>query len=364
MVAVPTTWALVTMSPLASYTTPDPDPWLVEICTTEGSTRATTCSYCCSREEAAPVRRAPEAGAGGWRGGGRPQRTAPADAAGRLGPLLLQAATPRMAAVIPAAPSRRLTAGLHGRACADGRPPSPGTALPRPPTGSASATAASPGAPGTRPAAGWLAGTDWTVIPTSRRVVALTFDAGANADAVPSILATLRREVVPATFFLTGNFVRDFPAAARSIAATGFRIGDHTITRPHLTQLSDAAVRQEIVGGAAQITAVTGKEPAPLFRFPFGDASARVIAIANQAGYVPVRWTVDTLGWEGTAGRISATVVASRVLAAARPGEIVLMHVGSNPDDHTTFDADALPQVISGLRAQGYSFVTLHALAG
>jgi peptidoglycan/xylan/chitin deacetylase (PgdA/CDA1 family) len=123
-------------------------------------------------------------------------------------------------------------------------------------------------------------------------------------------------------------------------------------------------VRQEILGGAAQIAAVTGRNTAPLFRFPFGDASARVIAIANQAGYVPVRWTVDTLGWEGTAGHITATVVTSRVLAAAQPGEIVLMHVGSNPDDHTTFDADALPTVISGLRAQGYSFVTLDALTG
>jgi len=211
---------------------------------------------------------------------------------------------------------------------------------------------------------GRLAGQDWTVIPTSRPVVALTFDAGANADGVPSILATLRREGVPATFYLTGNFVRDFPAAARSIAAAGFRIGDHTVTHPHLTQLSDAAVRQEILGGAAQITAVTGKSPAPLFRFPFGDASAHVIAIANQAGYVPVRWTVDTLGWEGTAGHITAAVVASRVLAAAQPGEIVLMHVGSNPDDHTTFDADALPAVISELRAKGYSFVTLDALTG
>jgi peptidoglycan/xylan/chitin deacetylase (PgdA/CDA1 family) len=221
-----------------------------------------------------------------------------------------------------------------------------------------------PAAPGTQPVTGWLAGKDWTVIPTTRRVVALTFDAGANADAVPSILATLRGENVPATFFLTGNFVRDFPAAARSIAAAGFRIGDHTITHPYLTKLSDAAVRQEILGGARQISSVTGKDPAPLFRFPFGDADARTIAIANQAGYVPVRWTVDTLGWEGTAGNITPSVVVSRVLGAARPGEIVLMHVGSNPDDHTTFDADALPGVISGLRAQGYSFVTLDALTG
>jgi peptidoglycan/xylan/chitin deacetylase (PgdA/CDA1 family) len=214
------------------------------------------------------------------------------------------------------------------------------------------------------PVTGWLAGRDWTYIPTTRHVVALTFDAGANADAVPSILATLRRDRVPATFFLTGNFVRDYPAVARKIAAAGFRIGDHTISHPYLTGLGDKAVRRQILGGAKQIAAVTGATPAPLFRFPFGDADARTIAIANQLGYVPARWTVDTLGWEGTAGHISASVVAARVLAGLRPGEIVLMHVGSNPDDHTTFDAAALPRVISELRARGYSFVTLDALTG
>jgi len=254
---------------------------------------------------------------------------------------------------------------------------SPATVTPAPPTAtpapSIRPTSVPPGGPSSRPStpspgsagtSGWLAGKDWTYIPTTRPVVALTFDAGANADAVPSILATLRRDGVPATFFLTGNFVRDFPAAARSIAAAGYRIGDHTITHPYLTRLSDVAVQREIVGGAQQIMSVTGRNPAPLFRFPYGDADARTIAIANRAGYVPVRWTVDTLGWEGTAGHISASVVASRVLAAARPGEIVLMHVGSNPDDHTTLDADALPQVISGLRARGYAFVTLDALTG
>lgn len=73
---------------------------------------------------------------------------------------------------------------------------------------------------------------------------------------------------------------------------------------------------------------------------------------------------LDTLGLEGTARHITPTVVASRVLGAARPGEIVLMHVGSNLADHTTLDADALPQVFSGLHAQGYSFVTLDALTG
>ena len=71
-----------------------------------------------------------------------------------------------------------------------------------------------------------------------------------------------------------------------------------------------------------------------------------------------MRWTVDSLGWKGTSGGMTVSKVRDRVLAAARP-EIVLMHVGANPDDGTTLDAAALPSVIAGLRAKGYSFVTL-----
>jgi len=240
----------------------------------------------------------------------------------------------------------------------------PGSARPTPASRPATGFRSPPStAPRLSPVAGRLAGKDWTSIPTTRHVVALTFDAGANADGVASILATLRREHAPATFFLTGNFVREFRASARAIAGAGYRIGDHTITHPHLTQLSDAAIRHEILGAARQIIAATGADPAPLFRFPYGDTDARVIAIANRLGFVPVRWTVDTLGWEGTSGHVTASIVIARVLSGLRPGEIVLMHVGSNPVDHSTPDAEALSAVISKLRARGYAFVTLDALA-
>jgi len=71
---------------------------------------------------------------------------------------------------------------------------------------------------------------------------------------------------------------------------------------------------------------------------------------------------VDTLGWQGTRAGRTAAEVTSRVLDTARPGQIVLMHVGSHPTDRSTLDADALPAVIAGLRELGYQFVTLDAL--
>lgn len=79
----------------------------------------------------------------------------------------------------------------------------------------------------------------------------------------------------------------------------------------------------------------------------------------NDLGYVPFRWSVDSLGWRGTSQGGSAAAVADRVVGAAQPGMIALMHVGANPDDGTTFDADALPSIIERLRAAGYSFMDL-----
>jgi hypothetical protein len=107
-----------------------------------------------------------------------------------------------------------------------------------------------------------------------------------------------------------------------------------------------------------------GADPRPFFRFPFGERDARTIAAVNDLGYVAVRWTVDTLGWKGTSGGISTQTVTDRVLAGLQPGEIVLMHIGSNPDDGSTLDADALPLMIDRIRAAGYGFVTPDVLLG
>jgi peptidoglycan/xylan/chitin deacetylase (PgdA/CDA1 family) len=70
----------------------------------------------------------------------------------------------------------------------------------------------------------------------------------------------------------------------------------------------------------------------------------------------------------GSDDRMDYTIIgaeanlAARLQQTAQPGEIVLMHVGSHPDDGSTLDADALPEIIAQLRAAGYAFVTLDVL--
>lgn len=205
-------------------------------------------------------------------------------------------------------------------------------------------------------------GKDVERLPVQRKLVALTFDGGANADAVDPILRTLGEKNVTASFFLTGDFVKTFPRKSARIARS-YLVGNHTMTHPDLVSLDRksgrAAVRSEILRAQAAIIEVTGQDPRRFFRFPFGAVNARVISVANNNCYVPFRWTVDSLGWKGTSGGMSRAKVVARVVGAATPGEIVLMHVGSNPDDGTTLDAAALPAIITQLRAKGYSFVPL-----
>ena len=94
--------------------------------------------------------------------------------------------------------------------------------------------------------------------------------------------------------------------------------GEITLT----TEGGDQVLRAE-----TKIISVTGADS--WFRFPFGDRNAHTISVVNSVGFVPVGWTVDTLGWKGTSGGITVQTVVNRVRANLRPGEIVLMHSGS-----------------------------------
>lgn len=189
--------------------------------------------------------------------------------------------------------------------------------------------------------------------PRNRRVVALTFDDG-PAPLTGPILDVLRRERVPATFFLIGQQVASGAGLVKRMLAEGHMVATHSWNHANLSGGGGLAAGQ-LSSTSAAIVRATGFRPC-LFRAPYGAVSPSLIALARGQGETIVQWDVDTNDWQLP----GAGTIASRALAA-RSGSIVLMHDGGGPRSQTLA---ALPSIIRGLRARGYRFVTVTELLG
>lgn len=193
------------------------------------------------------------------------------------------------------------------------------------------------------------------------RVVALTFDAGADRGYAARILSTLERNHIHATFGMTGKWAEANPALVRRMARDGDTFINHTYDHRSFTgyssgtaPLTTAQRWWEIAHADAIIRKISGREAKPYFRPPFGDYDAATLSVLQRMGYrYMVMWTVDTLGWD----HLPASQILMRSLRLLQPGAIYLMHVGIQSQD-----ALALPALIRELRARGYRFETIPQL--
>ncbi len=182
----------------------------------------------------------------------------------------------------------------------------------------------------------------------AKRMVALTFDATYGDNQTPRLLEILRNNGIRATFFLSGIWPVNFPDLARSIAAEGHEIGNHSYTHPHMPQLSQPEIRNQIIRAEAVIRSITGRDTY-LFRPPFGEYDQAMLNVLAQLGYVTIMWTVDSLDWQNP----GVDAIVNRVVNNVQTGAIILMHQAA------VQTPQALPRIISRLRQLGYSFGTV-----
>jgi peptidoglycan/xylan/chitin deacetylase (PgdA/CDA1 family) len=187
------------------------------------------------------------------------------------------------------------------------------------------------------------------------RRVALTFDDGPNPDATPRILDVLAAEGVRATFFLLGKHVERWPEIARRVAAEGHVVANHGYHHRKLHLRSAAYIDLDVALGTESIAAATGVTPT-LFRAPHGFRNPWVTRSARRRGQSVVGWTLGV--WDSD--KPGAAAISKRALEGARAGTILLLHDGDgyDPGGDRSQTVEALPAIIQGLRATGYSLVT------
>ena len=135
----------------------------------------------------------------------------------------------------------------------------------------------------------------------------LTFDAEhpnrshQRADVPAAILDLLAERSIRATFFIQGRWAAAQPGLAKRIGAEGHSIGSHSNSHLPMTRLSDDGLVAEVLQAQQVIHEMTGVDPRPNFRCPYGDGhdDPRVFGTLSRLGYRVVGWDVDPEDWNG-----------------------------------------------------------------
>jgi peptidoglycan/xylan/chitin deacetylase (PgdA/CDA1 family) len=198
-------------------------------------------------------------------------------------------------------------------------------------------------------------------------MVALTFDMGGRVDPALDIMQFLIDNQVPATIFMTGAIVETQNTdAGRQVLdivcnrSDLFEPANHSYSHPDFRELTNADMEEELATTETAMLARCPTTPRPVFRPPFGGINASVAADLDTLGYgYVIMWDVDTIDWRPESeGGPTAAAITSKVLANARGGTIVLMHLGG----YNTLGA--LPAMVQGLRDAGFELVTVRTMLG
>jgi peptidoglycan-N-acetylglucosamine deacetylase len=192
--------------------------------------------------------------------------------------------------------------------------------------------------------------------------VALTFDAEhpdrpTEPGVTARILDVLGETGVTATVFIQGRWAEAEPALARRIGSEGHLVANHSHHHARMTLLTAAGIARDVRAAERVIHAVTGHDPRPWFRCPFGaGAGTRRVADGLAAiGYVDVGWHVDGRDWAGGSAKSLEERVVRETLAH-RDGAVVLLH--GWPRETPV----SLPGIIRRLRDRGADFVGINGI--
>ncbi len=190
--------------------------------------------------------------------------------------------------------------------------------------------------------------------PNDRMEIALSFDDGPHPYYTPLILDILAEYGVRATFFMVGENVTYYTAAAEAVVAAGHEIGNHTQSHRAFTRMSEGEMLSEITACEEAIASVSECRP-HFIRPPEGEMSAAMRRVVGGLDYRIILWDVDTRDWAHTPPQ----TICDHILDTVRPGDIILMHDFIGHDSPTP---EALRLVIPALLERGYRFVTVGEL--
>lgn len=190
---------------------------------------------------------------------------------------------------------------------------------------------------------------------TDKKLVALTFDACSTIPPAPfdeGVLNYLVENKIPATFFLSGMFIKHNREKIKELSSLDFiELESHGYRHLHYQGKDRKIVEENVLKNGTLIQKLTGRKPV-FFRFPFGEYDDSSLEEVERLGYAVVHWTFESGDPDE---RVMKEDLVKRVLRKTKPGSILIFHINGR-GWHTK---EAIADIVSQLKAKGYQFVLL-----
>jgi peptidoglycan-N-acetylglucosamine deacetylase len=217
-------------------------------------------------------------------------------------------------------------------------------------------------------------------LPPGKKLIALTFDLCEAPHEVAGyqgeIIDILRANDVKATFFMGGKWMMSHRHRAQQLMSDPrFEIGNHAWAHRNFRLLTGSALADEVTAtefaydqlrrdladrkcvgpGGNGLAHEFAPNRLSLFRFPFGACDVKSLTQVGELGLLAIQWDVSS---DDAYLQQRPDLLTKKVLDEIRPGSIVLFHANGRG----WYTDDALPGIISALKAQGYEFATVTEL--
>jgi len=187
-------------------------------------------------------------------------------------------------------------------------------------------------------------------------VLYLTFDAGYENGYTEQILDTLQKHDVKAAFFLVGNYLQKNADLVRRMVLEGHVVGNHTMTHPDMSAITDKAAFQKELGDLETLfLEITGKELPKFYRPPQGIYSEENLKLAKELGYKTVFWSLAYKDWDNDK-QPDAKYAEAKLLPRTHNGAVILLHATSKTN------AQVLDSLLTQWEQKGYRFETIDKL--
>lgn len=205
-------------------------------------------------------------------------------------------------------------------------------------------------------------------VPTGNKVAYLTFDDGPSHNTT-KVLNVLKEHNIKGTFFVNGKNTAEANALYKRIVAEGHSIGNHTYSHDYKEIYKNKELfMASLLKLEQHILSQTGVKM-NIVRFPGGSnnqvswkygsksLTREIAAELNNRGYIYYDWNVDST--DASKINQSKTNIVNGVLNGTKGQKQinVLMHDTSSKNSTVA----ALPEIIAGLKKQGYSFEKITA---